>query len=237
MAGLTVKGSLEYKLNETNTNRSFGGGVIAHVVEQSTNVPTNVNGVQNLATFTSPIKASFVGGIFGFSNNASVTNCINAMIGYLIGTTSVVGGITGQLRLRSTDTCNTLVNAMTGDITTTGIFGAAGIAGFIRGFSFSAFINYMSGNISASNTSRVGGFAGSIQNNIFLTSSINAMNGNVYNSVLGSGGAGNFVATVDTSFGLNLYGGCAQHGVSANRASYRQPIPRSPVRFHYWYGR
>lgn len=203
VSGLTVKGSLEYKFNETNTFTSYGGGVIADVQEVNTSIPVNMNGVQNLATFTSPIKATFVGGIFGFCNNASVTDCINAMIGDLIGTTSA-GGIAGQLRLRSSETCNTLVNAMTGDITTTGIFDAGGIAGYIRGYNFSAFFNYMSGNISASNTSRVGGLAGSIQNNIFLTSSINAMNGSVYNSVLGSGGGGNFIATVDTSFGLTF---------------------------------
>ena len=199
MTGVTLKGILDLGLS----TGEFVGGVCGG---RDANGSYETSLIQNLATFPSGITATrFAGGVFGFCSSPNTTKIINAMNGD-INSSEYAGGIVGFGSVRTS--CHTIVNAMTGNITNTGIEGTGGVFGRCTStVTCLYFINYMTGNISISGggTTKIGGIAGYfLGNGAALANSINAMNGSVYESVVGLTSSVNVVATVNTSFGLTF---------------------------------
>ncbi|CAN0323426.1 unnamed protein product [Pylaiella littoralis] len=171
--------------------------------------------IPNLATSPSGINGTNVGGIAGqlTLEKGGLTGWVNAMIGNISGLIWS-GGLIGRCFAYSgTDPMATLVNSMTGNITI-GVTPNASLdtgVGGIMGYLYSAavnthFMNYMSGDrISLESTAFVGGIlgqGGSASGEI--TSSMNAMNDNVENAIVGND-AGNIsfsTTTRNTAFGL-----------------------------------
>lgn len=206
VAGITLKGSID--LHPAASTFAVGG-----VIGRS--VSTTLKLLQNLATFPSGISAgnssltrSVAGGVLGactFNSAGSLSTFINAMTGDINGLTGsgMAGGVIGEYYDPNLfASIDTMVNAMTGNITSSRLAGGV-VAACSPAASSSRFVNYMSGNISSDDNSLVGGLVGSFYlNNGEHTpsSSINAMNGNVYNPA--AGGVVNLTATVRTDFGL-----------------------------------
>lgn len=194
------------------TKPSYSGGVIA-----KTSYPCEL--LQNFATFPSGItstKAS--GGIVGTFTTTSVSdttrvvkNSINAMKGD-ISSDEHAGGVIGRVYAVNEALWDSLINSMTGNIT--GADSAGGVVGQVQGYDVSSnrtphyvnrLVNYMSGDISSS-SGVAGGLVGEfIPRSVnTMTSSINAMNGNVAYSVAVLNTSATVVATVDTSFGMTF---------------------------------
>lgn len=97
---------------------------------------------------------------------------------------------------------------MTGNIISTAndcyAGGIAGVFAQTSGSTVHSFMNYITGDIiNTVNVNRVGGLVALANNsNVDLTTSINAMNGNVNIPVIGTPSTGSTVATVDETFGL-----------------------------------
>lgn len=217
LVGMTLKGNVDFG-TMVGTN---AGGVIGEL-----SIRQDSGNIQNLATFPSGISSSSTAGgvIASFTGSASLTNCINAMFGDLFCDNHRAGGVIGLIQMiQNTSPCDNLINAMTGNISNTGdrafnsVGSAGGVIGDANGESFSGIMNYMTGDIlQTGNTARQGGLIGTLLKNsnsssstLNLTSSINAMNGSVYNSVSGEtissiGSNFSLLATVDTSFGLSF---------------------------------
>lgn len=196
--GCTVKGSVDFVQAD---NRYIGGfaGYMSNAF---------VKLVQNLSTFPSGIRGETVGGIVGQSVSANLERCINAMSGDITAT-GHAGGIAGSVVDGSNVTNRYLVNAMTGNISSSGTSeSTGGIFGSLSSTSgITYLLNYSTGDISQPNApSRAGGLIGSTLKNGVVDESINAMNGSVFNSVIGVGfDDSSFMhLAIDTSFGLTF---------------------------------
>lgn len=199
---ITLKGTIDIVLNESNTSTSYVGGLVGRLIHSSTYYTSTVQGLQNFATFPSGLNGSHVGGVLGGCANSSVSNLVSAITGNLNSILSC-GGVIGEVIDLTEDSCTTMLNAMTGDITG-GSGGAGGIFGDFDGGNVDVLMNYMSGNISSSDASKDGGIIGNASSITTLGDSINAMNGSVFNSVIGTGGNGNVSSSIDASFGLTF---------------------------------
>ena len=210
--GITLRGALEVDIG----NKSLTGGVIGSAVGYT------VRYIRNLATFTSLLDGSYSGGIIGRAVTCKCSFLLNAMMGDMNG--QYVGGVVGDVYARDLSDLDhhTFVNAMTGNISGT-LQHIGGVVGkyYWSSTNCHSFINYMTGDISGTHSSGSGGgIVGSASTftsglGLELPNSINAMNGNVQNSVANSVdeasiNVNNFSVTVDTSFGLtftdNTYG-------------------------------
>lgn len=168
--------------------------------------PGTFDRIQKFATFPNGIQGTLTGGLIGnFSNNVGLTNCFNAMAGDII-STGATGGICGQIsQSAASGLFNSIVNAMTGDITNTNGQSSGGIIGYAQSANIACAetMNYMTGDISSTNITQEGGFIGSMVSNVSITNFINAMNGTVTNSLVGSGTSSTMDVTIDTNFGLS----------------------------------
>jgi len=191
IVGVTIGGSVDFDRISSN----FGGGVVGYCQNAVASL------IRNLATFPSGILGENVGGIMGRTYNGSLSKCINAMTGTISGMLNT-GGIIGS----ATDmTIETVVNSMIGNISSAAT--AGGIIGDVTLNSTpNTFINYMSGDISSSDTALCGGLVGRVSpDESTLTSSINAMNGVVPNAVVGTCVSSILSVTLNTDFGLTFY--------------------------------
>ena len=216
LEGVTLKGSIDFLSNIHSTQ--IVGGVVGYLYTR-----TSLKSVQNLATFPSGIYGEKVGGICGYlaTLQTGISTLVNAMFGN-INASVTAGGIAGNAILDNVTGATlsaTLLNAMTGDISNSGPLGTGGIIGILEtDTSHERYINYMTGNISSSSgdTSKVGGIIGSYfdRDPANMTSSINAMNGNVANAVVGvfDNGVASVTITTDTSYGLTF--ATDNHGTS-----------------------
>jgi hypothetical protein len=209
VVGVSLKGSMEITLNDTIATNSTIGGVIGQT-------GGDVSFVRNLATFPSGLNAiTNVGGITALRYGVnSFHNCINAMVGDMTTTSASgkCGGMAAESQYTSRDV-HTLVNAMTGNITSVfsgGIFANQQVQTLLSGaVAMENLFNYMTGNISGGDTV-TGGIIGRVwasngnPGRLTITSSINAMNGSVYNSILPSDLSTTVQVSIDTSFGLTF---------------------------------
>lgn len=171
--------------------------------------------LRNSATFKNTLAGAVVGGLVGHSNDDEHTKSINAMTGDLHGK-NYAGGMFGKFsQYRAYQTIGEAVNSMTGNITSSSI--AGGICGQIylkSGGTVHSLMNYMRGNISSTRQNYLGemenwagGIIGANYNaDTQLASSINAMKGDVYSTVLGTDNRSGIpdLAWIDTSFGLTF---------------------------------
>lgn len=204
LSDITLRGSVDFRPS-THAARSVGGVVGGVILSQSMSL------VSNFANFPSGIVGTDVGGVAGAAGqqlDGKIEYLVNAMTGDITGAASNAraGGVCGVYScFLITRTCSHFVNAMTGNITSPGQF-TGGIAGVMNSDApNSHFFNYMTGDIAGTGTT-AGGMFGKIFNDadFTLTSSINAMNGSVSNSVVGDSDGSTIVVTVDTSFGLTF---------------------------------
>jgi len=207
--GITLKGSVDFRHSISNVSNI--GGITGYA---STSSSTSMQLVRNLATFPSGIygKGS-VGGIFAviYSYSGSMSRFLNAMVGDIIGSSAVTGGILGAVIDSSTNnpcTIDNMVNCMTGNIQTGSASG--GIIGSYTCYgTCEHLLNYMTGDIIGA-TDRSGGIVGNftiLDINSSISSCINAMNGNVHNGLFGSVPSNsNLISntTTATSFGLTF---------------------------------
>ncbi len=200
--GITLRGTIDFAGTFTD---QLVGGVIGRFSGNSgvTDIET-VSLVQNLARFPSGIRASgWAGGVIGSVSTCNMTSIMNAMTGDIVSVTS--GGVVGTASgVRDLYYHRNLVNSMTGDIIGANYSGGV-IGAYSTRFRMDRFFNYMSGDI-ISTTGSSGGLFG-FYSDIFaeLGSCLNAMNGNVGNSLIGereqSRGTITRV-TINTSYGL-----------------------------------
>ncbi|CAM9639124.1 unnamed protein product [Ectocarpus sp. 8 AP-2014] len=167
---------------------------------------------RNLATFSNGLSGENVGGICGNFDGYGVTasNWLNTMSGDINGQCS--GGLIGYIRYGGS--LESLVNSMTGDITSTSQYAAGGVVGYILSsntFDGQRWLNYMKGDITAPTGG--GGIIGFFTRDdrardLPLLKSIVAMHGNVEQSFRGHDEFTPSVVEVfvDTSFGMTYTG-------------------------------
>ena len=172
--------------------------------------------LRNLATFNNALTGKYVGGIVGYSYEDSVSKYINAMTGNINGsTTGYTGGVFGMCSQRYTaSTIGEVVNSMKGNIVGRHAGGICGSINMASGGTANSFMNYMRGNISSTYKGPAGedkNYAGGMIGHNYdtdtqLASSINAMKGDVYSTILGADTRSGIpdLAWVDTSFGLTF---------------------------------
>lgn len=211
MEGLTLKGSVNLATSFLNTRV---GGLIGEG-----NVNTRASLLRNLASFPSGIPGRNVGGVIGEwspNSGATLSKCINAMTGDILGD-NTAGGIVGiGLTNKSTggEESDSLLNAMTGNITYTGSDTTGDAVGGIFGYlntdsSVTKLFNYMTGDISAAPDGSGGlfGWYSDGESTVFSMNLINAMNGNVTDAIIGNrqvrSGSLNRIQA-DTRFGLTF---------------------------------
>lgn len=203
---LTFKGYIDSINHSSNAAGANVGGVVGFIYNS---IGTNTL-FRNIGTFTTPLTGTNVGGVVGAVENSVLTKTLNAMTGNITETTdgSYIGGVVGRLiQDDASQTCNEFVNSMKGGITaTTTNSHAGGVVGNMTqliGTTIHSFMNYMLGDIvNTFNRDGVGGLVALADANLNLTTSINAMNGTVNNTIVGSPTDSATVATVDASFGL-----------------------------------
>ncbi|CAM9889757.1 unnamed protein product [Ectocarpus sp. 13 AM-2016] len=138
---VTLRGSVDFDSSSTGDC----GGMMGQITYHAT--ATNW---RNLATFPNGLSGENVGGICGNFDGWFVTasNWLNAMSGDINGQWS--GGLIGYIQYGGS--LQSLVNSMTGDITSTSQSAAGGVVGYIlSSYSFDGqrWLNYMKGDITA----------------------------------------------------------------------------------------
>lgn len=180
-------------------NEAEIGGIAARFRRSTTTL------LMNTATFKNTLTGDNVGGLVGNSLEASATRYINAMTGSING--NVAGGIFGQCTQKYTSqSAGDIVNSMTGDIAGGVVGGICGFMDMAPGGGYARFMNYMRGNISSTNQNSAGGILGGTYDGAKMASSINAMNGDVYHTVVGLDNIAGVpdLVYVDTSFGMTF---------------------------------
>ena len=200
VTSVTFRGVLDHLTLTPNSTQSIVAGVIGRVQT------CTINLVRNLGIFSTGLSATvLVGGVLGEATG-TISKLINGMTGDLT-CASTAGGVAGLYFAEPT--AGEFINSMTGNITSTGSGFVGGVIGqFLpsTGSTMSSLMNYMEGNIITTDiANRAGGIIGNASNDdVDLLTSINAMNGDVYNTVLGRDYAVTDLAFVDTSFGLTF---------------------------------
>ena len=200
---VTLRGSMHFDSSSTGDC----GGMMGMITYNAT--ATNW---RNLATFSNGLSGENVGGICGNFDGYGVTasNWLNAMSGDINGQCS--GGIIGYIRYGGS--LESLVNSMTGDITSTSQYAAGGVVGYILSsntFDGQRWLNYMKGDITAPTGG--GGIIGFFTRDdrtrdLPLLASIVAMHGSVEQCFRGHDEFTPSVVEVfvDTSFGMTYTG-------------------------------
>ena len=183
--GIDVKGTIAFAFGGV----SYVGGLVG-VMRFVTASLITIS-----ATF-SGLSGTVCGGFVAWMRESTISNSINAMTGDITAS-AAAGGV--ALSSDHPNSVTNIVNAMTGNITASGNAGGI-IAEGHTGITYDSLFNYMAGNISGSNS---GGIIGRAVSTSTVTNSINAMNGNVENSVRGTGTVSGSV-TVNTNFGLTF---------------------------------
>lgn len=208
--GLTLNGEMTNMIPSPNTGNPVLSGMIGYASS------TTVTLVRNLAMFPNGLlNGYYVGGVIGYLIRGSSSLLINVMEGNMSTNDQYVGGVIGVARIDQENSyiVSGLVNSMKGDIIANNTAGTAGgVLGNMwqsstTGNTFESFLNYMSGDIihTPGSINKTGGILGRADANPVLSTSINAMNGYVYNTVIGSAtGTEVSLATVDTNFGLTF---------------------------------
>lgn len=199
---LTFRGQLDSIVPSVNVERPVVGGLIAFANQ------TNLTLLRNLGVFPGGLNGYYAGGVVAYLFWSTFVKGMNAMQGDIT-STKQCGGVIGYLRQsNSSQTSTEYVNSMKGDIRTVNPGGQypAGVVGWLgqqAGSTIHTFMNYMTGDIVATqNSIWAAGIIGLSDASANITTSINAMNGTVYNSVMSSAVSVPDLATVDTSFGL-----------------------------------
>ena len=189
ITGVDVKGTIAFDVNGLG-NITLGGlfGVTRFQTVSLITISATVSG----------LSGTTCAGLIAWMRDSTISNCINAMTGDIATSRGTAGGIIAAESAPNSIT--NIVNAMTGNITTSS--GTAGgiIAQGQTTTTYDSLFNYMTGDISGTNS---GGIFGGAASPSTVTNSINAMNGNVENSVRGTGTVSGSV-TVDTNFGLTF---------------------------------
>lgn len=195
---ITFRGEMGNMTGSTNVTSKLVGGVVGQTANGSHTL------IRNLGTFPNGIGGSIVGGVLGQATGVT-TKLLCAMTGDLNGEYNTGGVIANSV---VADTSGEFINSMKGNVTSEksysgGIFGDHTQA---AASTMSSLMNYMGGNISSTDVpDRAGGMVGDGRNtNLNFATSINAMNGDVYNTVLGRDFAVTDLAFVATSFGLTF---------------------------------
>lgn len=200
VTAVQLRGEMD-RLSGYLPNKGFIGGVAGELRYGVTTL------LRNIATFKHTIAGSCVGGLVGHSNHDEHTKSINAMTGDIDGST-YAGGMFGMFsQYRAHHAVGEVVNSMTGNITGKITGGICGEISVPSGGTIYSLMNYMRGNISSTYQNWAGGMIGSNYNaNTQLASSINAMKGDVYSTVLGADFRSGIqdLAWIDTSFGLTF---------------------------------
>ena len=207
--GVTLKGHVDFRMEIEEIE--YAGGVFGSLVIRLSPISVGTL-IQNLATFPNPIRGETVGGVIGYSRiSGPISKVINAMIGDLLAS-NTAGGVIGEVyRTNTTQSVDTLINSMTGNISTTssalhytgGVVGSFSVFG---SFTVSHLLNYMTGDIvslSPWNDTRDGGIVGSGSSSLTIANSINAMNGSVNSAIVGVSVSVSS-ATTNTNFGLTF---------------------------------
>ena len=200
---VTLKGELTITPSTNANTTSTMGGIAGDIVNSG---PCTL--LRNLATFPNPLKGQLAGGITGRIYRTSVTKVLNAMTGDItqnpVG--SYIGGIAGLVIQNVVSETSEFVNSMKGNITCNATNShCAGMFGYLvqdSGATIHSMFNYMTGDIT--NTFRSSNAAGlvSLGNaNTNLTTSINAMNGQVRMPTTNEPSSG-AESNIDISFGL-----------------------------------
>lgn len=200
VTAITLQGTMDRCVFSLSAARGTCGGILA----QTSNCTCTL--LRNLATFIDALPGWYLGGLIGYVALGSHTKLLNAMTGTLDSTGIACGGVIGFLQMVNSDEIHgEMINSMKGDVKSPtyagGIFGRALTK---AGSSFPSLMNYMGGNIVCPNSPT--GSAGLIaygDDNMATTTSIVAMNGSVYNTVLGRPSNVSNLAYIDSSFGLS----------------------------------
>lgn len=182
VCNVTLGGTVDTKDFGADGHNTYVGGVIGYVL----NAGSTVTLCRNVAIFPNGITGNTVGGIVGYFHMESLKHCINAMQGGVVGITHA-GGVCG-LHVNG-GSCEGLANSMTGNIQATD--NAGGIHGCVDASltaSSSQLMNYMGGDVAATNS---GGVVGLIKRSVetgdvSVTNSIVAMHGTVDQPIHGS---------------------------------------------------
>lgn len=208
--GITVKGEVTNIIPSPSTSNPVLSGVIGFASS------TTITLARNLGVFPNGIlNGYYVGGVIGYLFRASCSLLMNVMEGTMSTNDQYVGGVVGIGRIDQENSyvVSGLVNSMKGDLIANNTAGTAGgVLGNMwqsstTGNTFESFLNYMSGDIihTPGSINKTGGILGRADANPVLLTSINAMNGDVYNTVIGNAsGTEVSLATVDTNFGLTF---------------------------------
>ena len=200
VCNVTLGGTVDMKNFGADGHNNYVGGVIGYVL----NAGSIVTLCRNVAIFPNGITGNTVGGLLGYFHMGSLKHCINAMQGDVVGITHA-GGVCG-LHVNG-GSCEGLANSMTGSIQATE--NAGGIHGCVDASLMASscqLMNYMSGNVAATNS---GGVVGLIKRSVetgdvSVTNSIVAMHGTVDQPIHGSASFSPSAldAVVNTEFGM-----------------------------------
>lgn len=197
---LTLRGELTLTYGANAGTPSVGG-----VAGYMTNCDVTL--IRNLATFPAGISGFYAGGICGYLNDNSLTKVLNAMTGDISDSgvaNTFIEGIAGRHAHEVTSESSEIINSMKGNITSTEtscrVGGMIANFGVVSGSTTHTFLNYMTGDVlNTERPAQSSGFFGLTLTPVDLATSINAMNGETYQSI---GGTLNEPVTIDTSFGL-----------------------------------
>lgn len=203
ICNVTLKGIVDLKDFGADGHNTFVGGVIGYVI----NSASSVSLCRNVAKFPNGITGNTAGGLVGYFHQGSMSTCINAMQGDVIGIT-YAGGVCG-LHVPY-GLCEIVVNSMTGNVD--GTENSGGIHGCVDASNTntqpsSQLMNYMKGNVEGTNS---GGVVGLVKRStetgdFGITNSIVAMHGAVDQHVSGSlqYEPSAMDVVVNTDFGMN----------------------------------
>lgn len=178
---VTLKGELTITPSTNANTASTMGGIAGDIANSG---PCTL--LRNLATFPNPLKGQLAGGITGRIYRTSVTKVLNAMTGDItqnpVG--SYIGGIAGLVIQNVVSETSEFVNSMKGNITCNATNShCAGMFGYLvqdSGATIHSMFNYMTGDITNTfSSSNAAGLVSLGNANTNLTTSINAMNGQV----------------------------------------------------------
>lgn len=200
VTGVTFKGTIDSMTPSTNASANVNVGGIVGYMRFCTGTNTLF---RNLGAFPSGLSGARVGGIAGYIHiQSNLNKVLNAMTGDISGT--YAGGVYGLMS--SPGACYEFINSMKGNITANGTNSyVGGIGGTVSGSGMHSLMNYMTGDIiNTNNAGRAGGLLGQGASATDIATSINAMNGTVYESIMATPATSLTVATVNTSFGLEF---------------------------------
>ena len=188
ITGVDIKGTIDFVLDGVGT--SWLGGFIGVITSNTVSLIT-------ISATISGMSASVCAGFISRANTSTISKCINAMTGDITAFSLAGGMISTE---SAPNSITNIVNAMTGNITSMVNF-AGGIMSLGQTSStYDSLFNYMTGNIIGAKS---GGIIAGAASPSTVTNSINAMNGNVGNTVRSTGTISGSV-TVNTNFGLTF---------------------------------